>query len=123
MRLTDEQEYQHGRGFRGWPDAPGLHPVALAYRGRVSMVSAAGQRIMRVDVSAMMGGNRSLSGVFLGAEIATDRVHNNIQRLIDEAARGELQVVIDRTYPLSAAADAHTYIESRQAVGRVLLIP
>jgi NADPH2:quinone reductase len=61
--------------------------------------------------------------VFLGAEIATDRVHHNIQRLINEAARGELQAVVDRTYPLSAAADAHTYIESRQAVGRVLLIP
>jgi NADPH2:quinone reductase len=61
--------------------------------------------------------------VFLGAEIATDRVYNNIQRLIDEAARGELQVVIDKTFVLSSAAEAHAYIESRQAVGRVLLIP
>jgi NADPH2:quinone reductase len=78
---------------------------------------------MQVDVSSLMGGNRSLSGVFLGAEIATDRAHDNIQRLIDEAARGEFQVVIDRTFPLSQAAEAHAYIESRQAVGRVLLIP
>ena len=45
------------------------------------------------------------------------------QRLIDEAARGELEVVIDREFPLSEAAAAHAYIESRQAVGRVLLIP
>lgn len=70
-----------------------------------------------------MGGNRSLTGVFLGAEIMTDRVHDMIQTLIDEAARGELQVLIDRTFPLSEAAAAHAYIESRQAVGRVLLIP
>jgi NADPH2:quinone reductase len=97
--------------------------LSLAYRGRVSMVGAAGREPMQVDVATMMGGNRSLSGVFLGAEIATDRVHNNIQRLIDQAARGELQVIIDRTFPLSAAAEAHAYIESRQAVGRVLLIP
>jgi NADPH2:quinone reductase len=97
--------------------------LSLAYRGRVSMVGAAGREPMQVDVSTMMGGNRSLSGVFLGAEIATDRVYNNIQRLIDEAAKGELQVVIDRTFPLSAAAEAHAYIESRRAVGRVLLIP
>jgi len=61
--------------------------------------------------------------VFLGAEIMTDRVHDMIQQLIDEAARGELQVLIDRTFPLSEAAAAHAYIESRQAVGRVLLIP
>jgi len=50
-------------------------------------------------------------------------VHNMIQRLIDEIARGEFKVVIDRTFPLSEAAAAHAYIESRQAVGRVLLIP
>jgi NADPH2:quinone reductase len=97
--------------------------LSLAYRGRLSMVGAAGREPMTVDVSSMMGGNRSLSGVFLGAEIATDRVYNNIQRLIGEAARGEIRVVIDRTFPLSQAAEAHAYIESRQAVGRVLLIP
>lgn len=96
---------------------------SLAYRGRVSMVGAAGREPMKVDVGAMMGGNQSLSGVFLGAEIGTDRVYDNIQRLIDQVARGELQVVIDRTFPLSEAAEAHRYIESRQAVGRVLLIP
>lgn len=97
--------------------------LSLAYRGRVSMVGAAGREPMKVDVSTMMGGNRTLSGVFLGAEIATDRVYDNIQRLIDDVAKGELKVVIDRAFPLSEAAEAHRYIESRQAVGRVLLVP
>jgi NADPH2:quinone reductase len=97
--------------------------LSLGYRGRVSMVGAAGREPMTVDVSSLMGGNRTLQGVFLGAEIARDRAYNNIQRLINEAAKGELTVVIDRTFPLSEAAAAHAYIESRQAVGRVLLIP
>ena len=97
--------------------------LSLGYRGRVSMVGAAGREPMTVDVSSLMGGNRTLQGVFRGAEIGGDRAHDNIQRLIDEAARGELEVVIDRTFPLSDAAAAHAYIESRQAVGRVLLIP
>jgi NADPH:quinone reductase len=97
--------------------------MSLAYRGRISMVGAAGREAMTVDVSPLMAGNRSLTGVFLGAEIATDRAHNMIQRLINEAARGEFKVVIDRTFPLAEAAAAHAYIESRQAVGRVLLIP
>jgi NADPH2:quinone reductase len=78
---------------------------------------------MVVDVGSMMGGNRSLSGVFLGAEIATDRVHDNIQQLIQDVADGSLKVVIDRTFALKDAAEAHRYIESRLAVGRVLLIP
>jgi NADPH:quinone reductase len=97
--------------------------LSLAYRGRVSMVGQAGREPMKVDVSTMMGGNRSLSGVFLGAEIGTDRVYNLIQGLIDDVAKGELKVVIDRTFKLSEAADAHRFIESRQAVGRVLLVP
>ena len=97
--------------------------LSLGYRGRVSMVGQAGREPMQVDVSPLMPGNRSLTGVFLGAEIATDRVHNNIQRLIDEAAQGAFEVVIDRRFPLAEAAAAHAYIESRQAVGRVLLIP
>jgi NADPH2:quinone reductase len=97
--------------------------LSLAYRGRVSMVGQAGREPMKVDVGSMMGGNRQLSGVFLGAEIGTDRVHDNIQKLIGDVARGELKVLIDKTFPLAQAADAHRYIESRQAVGRVLLIP
>ncbi|MGH7010840.1 MAG: zinc-binding dehydrogenase, partial [Caulobacteraceae bacterium] len=89
----------------------------------VSMVGAAGREPMTIDVSSLMAGNCSLTGVYLGAEIASARAHDNIQRLIEEAARGDLKVVIDRTFPLSEAAAAHAYIESRQAVGRVLLIP
>ncbi len=36
---------------------------------------------------------------------------------------GELKVRIDRTFPLSAAAEAHRYMEGRQTKGKVLLIP
>jgi NADPH2:quinone reductase len=97
--------------------------ASLAYRGRCSMVGNAGREPMTVDVSSLMGGNRSLSGVFLGAEIMTDRAHDMIQGLIEDAAKGAFKVVIDREFPLSDAAGAHAYIERRQAVGRVLLIP
>ncbi len=97
--------------------------ASLAYRGRCSMVGNAGREPMTVDVSSLMGGNRSLSGVFLGAEIMTDRAHDMIQGLIEDAAKGVFKVVIDREFPLSDAAGAHAWIESRQAVGRVLLIP
>jgi len=97
--------------------------LSLAYRGRVSMVGQAGREPMKVDVGTMMGGNRSLSGVFLGAEIATDRVHDTIQQLIQDVAEGSLKVIVDKTFALKDAAEAHRYIESRQAVGRVLLVP
>jgi NADPH2:quinone reductase len=97
--------------------------LSLGYRGRVSMVGGAGRESMKIDVSSLMGGNRSLTGVYLGIEISRDRAYNNIQRLINEAAAGQIEVVIDKVFPLSQAAEAHAYIESRQAVGRVLLVP
>ena len=46
-----------------------------------------------------------------------------IQGLLDEVARGELRVALDRRFPLAEAAEAHRHIESRAAFGRVLLVP
>ncbi len=96
---------------------------ALAYRGRLSWVGSAGRETIKLEVGSLIAGNRTISGVFLGAELGTQRAHDNIARLLAEVARGELKVVVDRTFPLSEAAAAHAYIESRAAVGRVLLIP
>ena len=70
-----------------------------------------------------MMGNQTLIGVFFGAEIFTDRVREMVARHIDDVARGPLTVVVDRTYPLAEAAAAHAFLESRQAFGRVVLIP
>ena len=69
--------------------------------------------------------NASLTGVFLGAEMGRDptRVRTMIEGLLGRAATGELRVVIDRVFPLAEAAEAHAYIERRQAFGRVLLHP
>ena len=72
-----------------------------------------------------LGTNKTIVGIFLGAELVMqhERVHGMIARHFADLARGALQVVIDREYPLREAAAAHAYIESRQAFGRVLLIP
>lgn len=96
---------------------------ALAYRGRVSLVGSAGRDPRPFDAGLLMMGNQTLTGVFLGAEIATPRVQALVERLIADVAKGDLRVVVDRTFPLSEAADAHAYLESRQAFGRVVLIP
>jgi NADPH2:quinone reductase len=55
--------------------------------------------------------------------MATPRAQQMVQDLVDEVAAGKLTVLVDRTFPLAEAAAAHAFIESRQAVGRVVLIP
>ena len=95
----------------------------LGWKGRATLIGISGREGNTVDVGSLIAGNRSLIGLALGFEMQTPRVRATITRLLEEVARGELKVVLDREFPLSEAAAAHAYIESRAAVGRVLLIP
>jgi NADPH2:quinone reductase len=97
--------------------------ACLAYRGRAIVVGNAGRGDTRIDARPLMLGNQSLTGVYLGAEMNTPRVREMIARHLADVAAGTLTVVIDRTFPLAEAAAAHAYIESRQAFGRVVLVP
>jgi len=97
----------------------------LAYRGRAITVGQAGRDFSRPDIGLLSTANRSLTGVSLAMEIALQpqRTRAMIDGHLRDVAAGSLKVVIDRSYPLSEAAEAHAYIESRQAFGRVLLMP
>ncbi len=99
--------------------------AALAYRGRVSWVGRAGREPQPPEVWPLMQKNASITGVFLGAEMGVNghRTHPLIDSLLARVASRELTVVIDRVFHLAEAADAHRYIESRQAFGRVLMTP
>ncbi len=96
-----------------------------AYRGRIVTVGDAGRDVDPPRVAGLRPANKTLVGVFLGAELffAPDRVHPMIERHLAAVARGDLEIVIDREYALAEAAEAHAYIESRAAFGRVLLRP
>lgn len=97
----------------------------LAYRGRcVSFGDAGRQHGLPIDVSSLRASNQTLTGYFLGAELVFgDRARRVIAGHLNDAATGALRVVVDRTFPLSEAAAAHAYVESREAFGRVLLKP
>lgn len=123
-RLTD------GRGVDVIVDSVGGVTLqgslnALAYRGRCVSVGDAGRSSPdRLDVSGLRVSNQTLSGYFLGADLfLSPRPHALIAGHLNDIAKGELRVVIDRAFPLSRAGDAHAYIESRRAFGRVLLLP
>ena len=97
---------------------------SLGYRGRISYVGDAGRDPKPVDISGLKAGNQSITGVFLGAELFSGRrAYDNIARLIGLVAAGELEVVVDSTFPLAEAAAAHAHLEDRKAFGRVVLVP
>jgi NADPH:quinone reductase len=123
-------ELTGGRGAEVILDSVGGQTLAesigaLAYRGTLVSVGIAGRAGSSIEARALWDKNNALRGVFLGGVLLNEypRVHAMIAGLLERVANGELRVHIDRTFPLADAAAAHTYIESRQAFGRVVLVP
>jgi NADPH2:quinone reductase len=124
------RELTDGRGADVILDSVGGQTLAdgigaLAYRGTLVSVGVAGRGGSAIEARDLWAQNNTLRGVFLGGALMAEypRVHGMIARLLERVARGELHVEIDRTFPLSEAAAAHAYIESRQAFGRVVMTP
>jgi NADPH2:quinone reductase len=98
--------------------------TALAYRGRCVTFGNAGRgKVTKLDTSMLGGSNQSLIGYFLGPELFTgSRAYAMIAQLLEDVATGDLRVEIDRRFALADAEEAHAFIESRQAFGRVVLL-
>jgi NADPH2:quinone reductase len=69
-------------------------------------------------------GSLYLTRPSLGHYIATrEQLLSRAGDVLDWVAKGELQLRIDKTFALSAAAEAHRELESRRTTGKLLLIP
>jgi NADPH2:quinone reductase len=97
----------------------------LAYRGALVSVGQAARAGSAIEARSLWTRNNSLHGVFLGGALLSEytRVHPMIGDMLERVASGELQVEIDRSFPLANAAAAHEYAESRKAFGRVIITP
>jgi NADPH2:quinone reductase len=97
----------------------------LAYRGTLVSVGVAARAGSTIEAQSLWGRNNTLRGVYLAAALVAEynRVHPMISDLLGRVASGELEVQIDRSFPLAEAARAHEYVESREAFGRVLITP
>jgi NADPH:quinone reductase len=76
----------------------------LAYRGTlvsVGVVALGAQQLAAQRLSRRRG------------HVECARVHPMIADMLERVARGDLQVEIDRSFPLSNAAAAHEYAERR----------
>ena len=99
--------------------------AALAYRGRISWIGNAGRDSSPPVIWPLMEKNGSLTAVFFAMEQSrqAQRTYDLIASLIARIGKGELKAVVDRSFALSDAAEAHRYVETGMAFGRVLLIP
>ncbi len=98
---------------------------AVAYRGRITWFGNAGRDREPPQIWPLMEKNGSITTVFFAMEQskAPQRTYDLTGRLIERIGAGELRAVVDRSFALSEAAEAHRYAEEGTAFGRIILIP
>ncbi|MFD0740530.1 quinone oxidoreductase family protein [Lysobacter koreensis] len=103
-----------------------VHDSLRAVRtgGRVVFYGMAGGDPEPVDPRVLMDGSKTLTGGDLWNVLRTaaDR-RERAAELFDRVRDGSLRVTIDARYPLAEGAAAHAHLESRRALGKVLLLP
>jgi NADPH:quinone reductase-like Zn-dependent oxidoreductase len=96
----------------------------LATGGRLLVIGLQGGRRGEIDLAAMLAKRASLHVMALRsrplAEKATivEAVRRHVWPLIEQ---GRVQPVVDRSFPMQAAADAHRTLESSEHIGKILL--
>lgn len=77
-----------------------------------------------IDPGLLLGRNLAVHGLFVGSMLAeTDLVDQALDELGDYIRRGKLKPVIGHQLPLSEAAEAHRLLQSREAFGKIVLVP
>ncbi|MGW0709445.1 quinone oxidoreductase family protein [Streptomyces sp. NPDC002643] len=124
-----------GRGVDGalvssGGEALGQTLASLAPRARVAMYGTANGEMPAVDFVAEAAAGRLLMNQSLGLfSLYYYQAHarGEMRQALDELAGyvrdGSLRLGLGRKLPLSAAAEAHRLIETRQTTGKVVLLP
>ena len=99
--------------------------VAAAEDGRIVQIAALGGAEVKINVARLMMKRVTLTGSTLRPR--TRAVKAGFARAIEErvwplVAAGRIKALVDSTYPLARAGDAHRRMETSQHVGKIVLV-
>ena len=98
---------------------------ALAPDGRLVVIGMQGGRRAELDMGALVAKRGVLAATSLRARPAAQKadivrgVRDDVWPLVES---GAIRVVVDRTFPMAQAAQAHRRVESSEHIGKVLLV-
>lgn len=95
----------------------------LAPESRLVFVGNAGGGNLLVDLWPAMQSNQTLLGVFMGPVLERPRMRSTIDELLVALENREIEVRVERAFPLSQARDAHDFAERAKPLGRVIMEP
>jgi NADPH2:quinone reductase len=99
--------------------------IAAAEEGRIVQIAVLGGAEVKINISRVMIKRLTITGSTLRPR--TREAKAGFARALEEKvwpllAAGKVKVVMDSTFPLANAADAHRRVESSQHVGKVVLV-
>jgi NADPH:quinone reductase len=100
--------------------------ACAAPRGRIVLVGLMAGVRTEIDLAAVLQKRLVLRGTVLRSRPLEEKIAAAqvlARHLVPLVARGAIRPVVDRVFPLSAAAEAHTYVASNAGFGKVILEP
>jgi NADPH2:quinone reductase len=97
---------------------------ALAVKGRLVLVSMLGGLETPINLAPMLSKRLRMVGTVLRARPLEEKAAATrlfAERVVPLFARGQIQPVVDRVFPLEGLAEAHRYMESNQNFGKIVL--
>jgi putative PIG3 family NAD(P)H quinone oxidoreductase len=98
---------------------------ALNSGGRIVYIAALGGPVLQVPVAALMRKRAVITGSTLRSRSADEkaRLAAEVERVVwPWIESGRVAPVVDRSFPLARAADAHAWLERGQHTGKVVLV-
>ncbi|MGH8011028.1 MAG: quinone oxidoreductase family protein [Candidatus Binataceae bacterium] len=96
----------------------------LAPFGHLILYGRAGGPPDRLDVFQLFNRAAKVSGFILfTASSQTELMRKGVESCFQLMKEGKLKMVVGKTFPLGEAAAAHRFMESRQSIGKLVLLP
>lgn len=102
----------------------GKNMESLAWQGRMVLVGLLGGRSAEVDLGQVLRNRLTVVGTVLRARSLGEKLELTRefgQRVLPMLEDGRLRPIVDRTFRLEAAAEAHRYMEADRNLGKIVL--
>jgi NADPH:quinone reductase-like Zn-dependent oxidoreductase len=96
---------------------------ANGLRGKLKLIKAAAL-MPRFHPLGLLNKNRGVFGLNLGhLWHEPEKVATWVKVILDGVSEGWIRPFVDKAFPFAQAGDAHSYVEARKNIGKVVLVP
>jgi len=108
-----------------YPPPPGESPIlGLEVAGAIRTIGVLGGAEGTLDMAQVLMKSLTLKGTRLRARSQQEKTELTRQfrdRIWPLLVAGKIRPVVDRVFPISAAAEAHRYVKANRNIGKVVL--